>query len=26
VHGGTLRLTSRAGKGTVVRLSLPASS
>jgi signal transduction histidine kinase len=22
VHGGTLRLTSRAGKGTVVRLSL----
>jgi two-component system sensor histidine kinase HydH len=26
VHGGTLRLTSRAGKGTVVRLSLPSSS
>lgn len=26
VHGGTLRLTSRAGKGTVVRLSLPEAS
>ncbi|HEX6766525.1 MAG TPA: ATP-binding protein, partial [Polyangiaceae bacterium] len=24
-HGGTLKLTSRAGKGTVVRLSLPTS-
>jgi signal transduction histidine kinase len=26
VHGGTLRLTSRAGKGTVVRLSLPEAT